>query len=379
MEPSMMHAFLTNNRSALVARCKVKVAARCGTAATEAQLTNGVPLFLDQLIRTLQAENAGNAEDGERISGASGGDGLALSEIGLSATAHGASLLGLGYTVDQVVHGYGDLCQAITDLAFERDAPFSVAEFRTLNRCLDNAIADAVMEFSILRESRELERHKDETRERIGFLVHELRNAVSTASLAVEALEFGNMNTRGATGAVLKRSLTSMGALIRRAVEEVRHGSGAERQQFSVASLIAYAEGAARLAADAAGCCFVVAPVDPALMVLANRVALLSALANLLQNAFKFTHAHTEISLSAFAVDGQVRIEVRDQCGGLPPGSVERMFTPFVQRGADRSGLGLGLAIARESVETDFGTLSVQDVPGVGCVFTIALPLQPTV
>jgi hypothetical protein len=68
-----------------------------------------------------------------------------LSEIGTSAVAHGASLLGLGYTVDQVVHDYGDLCQSITDLAFERDAPFSVEEFRTLNRCLDNAIADAVL------------------------------------------------------------------------------------------------------------------------------------------------------------------------------------------------------------------------------------------
>ena len=51
----------------------------------------------------------------------------------------------LGYTADQVVHDYGDLCQAITDLAFERDAPFAVDEFRTLNRCLDNAIADAVL------------------------------------------------------------------------------------------------------------------------------------------------------------------------------------------------------------------------------------------
>lgn len=372
-----MKAFLTNNRSALVARCKVKVAARCGTAATETQLANGVPLFLDQLIRTLQAEDDGHVEAGVRISGASGGDGLALSEIGLSATAHGASLLGLGYSVDQVVHGYGDLCQSITDLAFERDAPFSVDEFRTLNRCLDNAIANAVTEFSILRESRELERHNDQTRERIGFLVHELRNAVSTASLALEALEFGNMNTRGATGAVLKRSLTSMGTLIRRAVEEVRLGSGAERQLFSVSSLIAYAEGAARLAADAAGCSFVVSPVDPTLMVLANRATLLSALTNLLQNAFKFSHAHTEISLSASEVAGQACIDVRDHCGGLPAGSVEKMFAPFIQRGADRTGLGLGLAIARESVESDFGTLSVQDMPGVGCVFTIALPLQP--
>jgi hypothetical protein len=47
------------------------------------------------------------------------------------------------------------------------------------------------------------------------------------------------------------------------------------------------------------------------------------------------------------------------------------MFTPFAQHGEDRSGLGLGLFIARRSVEADAGTLSVRDVPGTGCVFTI--------
>jgi hypothetical protein len=67
--------------------------------------------------------------------------------MGVSAATHATNLLALGSTVDQVVHDFGDLCQAITDLAFEPDAPFSVDEFRTLNRCLDNAIADALTEF----------------------------------------------------------------------------------------------------------------------------------------------------------------------------------------------------------------------------------------
>jgi hypothetical protein len=62
----------------------------------------------------------------------------------VSAGAHGKKLLELGYTVDQVVHDYGDLCQAITGLSVERDAPFAIHEFQTLNRCLDNSIADAV-------------------------------------------------------------------------------------------------------------------------------------------------------------------------------------------------------------------------------------------
>jgi len=69
-------------------------------------------------------------------------------KVGASAILHGQDMLSLGFAVDEVVHNYGDLCQAITDLAVERDAPFSVEEFRTLNLCLDNAIAYAVTAFS---------------------------------------------------------------------------------------------------------------------------------------------------------------------------------------------------------------------------------------
>lgn len=129
-----MRNFLINNREELIARCKLKVAQRPKRAATESQLGNGVPLFLEQLTRTVVAEEADETAESIRISGPSGGDSSALSEMGLSAAAHGKALLHLGYTVDQVVHDYGDLCQAITDLAFERDAPFAIEEFRTLNR-----------------------------------------------------------------------------------------------------------------------------------------------------------------------------------------------------------------------------------------------------
>jgi signal transduction histidine kinase len=372
----MMHSFLSNNRADLISRCKLKVKRRLGRVPSEQQLLEGIPLFLDQLIRTLEAEEAGENGESLEISGPSGGDAHALSEMGVSAAAHGATLLGLGYTVDQVVHDYGDLCQAITDLAFERNAPFAVDEFRTLNRCLDNAIADAVLEFTNQREIRVLSRHANESKERVGFLVHELRNALSTASVAVSALEFGNLSVGGATGAVLKRSLVSLGVLIDRAVSEVREGIPSDRQVFSVASFVADAEGAARLEADVAGCALRVHAVAQDMSVRGNRPMLHAALANLLQNAFKFTHAHTEILIQAFPFDGHALIEVHDHCGGLSLGTAEKMFEPFTQRSTDKRGLGLGLAIARHSVEADFGTLTVRDVPGTGCVFTIALPLH---
>ncbi len=371
----MMHSFLANNRDGLIERCKLKVSARPQRAASPLQLSQGIPMFLDQLIRTLQAEEEGREAEGLAISGRSGGDALALSEVGVSATAHGASLLHLGYTVDQVVHDYGDLCQAITDLAFERDAPFAVVEFRTLNRCLDNAIADAVLEFTCLRDARVLKLHTNEANERVGFLVHELRNALSTATVAVSALEFGNLSISGATGAVLKRSLVSLAFLIDRAVDEVRQGAATNREDFSMATFITDAESAARLVADAAGCPFTVRPVLEPMSVRGNRPMLHAALANLLQNAFKFTMAHTEVILHAYRSDDHVLIEVHDHCGGLSHGTAEKVFVPFMQRNDDRSGLGLGLAIARQSVEADFGTLGVRDVPGLGCVFTITLPL----
>jgi len=372
-----MRNFLTHNREELVSRCKSKVAQRPRRAATEQQLANGIPLFLDQLIRTLAAEEADKPEDSIRISGPSGGDSLALSEMGVSATAHGKELLKLGYTVDQVVHDYGDLCQAITDLAFEREAPFAVGEFRTLNRCLDNAIADAVTEFSFQRDTQIARQQSVDANERFGFLVHELRNSLGTATLAIHALELGSMTMGGATGTVLKRSLSSMGSLISRALAEVRSGLPEQRQTFSVASFIQEAETAAQLVAGAAGCAFEVPPVDSLLAIRGNRELLLAALANLLQNAFKFTHPRTDVALKAYGRGEHVLIEVEDHCGGLPPGSAAKMFAPFNQHSHDKSGLGLGLSIARQSIEADFGTLTALDVPGTGCVFTICLPRHP--
>lgn len=372
----MMHDFIANNREELLARCAAKVERREHRAATESQLENGIPLFLGQLERTLLAEEGGDDARSLRISGGAGGNKSALSEMGVSATAHGKQLLELGFTVDQVVHDYGDLCQAITDLAVERDAPFGVDEFRTLNRCLDNAIADAVTEFSFQRDaSRGLEQER-QVEARIGFLVHELRNALSSGTLAVAALEAGNLPVSGATGAVLKRSLLSMARLVNAALSDVRNhsGTGEHRAVLSVRTLVADAAAAAALHAQVAGCVLDVEAVDAAVEINADRDRILGAIANLLQNAIKFTAPGTHVKLGASAYGGLVLIEVSDHCGGLPPGSIERMFSPFTQRSTDRSGLGLGLTIARDSVELEGGTLTARDLPGTGCVFTLSLP-----
>jgi signal transduction histidine kinase len=373
-----MRDFLIHNRLELIERCKVKVGLRPPHGATEEQLKNGIPLFLEQLTRTLDAEASGQAAESARISGTAGGVSIGLSEIGLAATAHGKELLELGYSVDQVVHGYGDLCQAISDMAVERDAPFRVEEFRTLNRCLDNAIAEAVTEFSRQRDVEESRRLTSEANERHGFLLHELRNSLHTATLAVTALETGTLPIAGATGAVLRRSLVALTSLVKHALDEVHVAAARpdDVEVFALASFIADAGSAALLDSNARGCSFVVKnTISPDVGVEGNRQLLLGAVMNLVQNAFKFTRPDTVVLLTAHASndDDTVSIDVQDGCGGLPPGAVEVIFAPFTRRHGDRSGLGLGLAIARQSVEAFGGTLTVRDLPGTGCIFTINL------
>ena len=372
----MLHEFLHHNRVALIERCRLKVARRSPHHASEFPLGHGIPVFLDQLIKTLRVERSPDPLDSRKVSGPSGGACAGASEIGEGAMLHGRELLAHGFTVEQVVHDYGDLCQAITDLAFERSTPIQIDEFRTLNRCLDNAIAVAVSEFSHQLKAHEEDRQASALNERIGVFAHELRNHLNTAMLALSAIKTGNVAVGGATGAVLDRSLVALRNLIDRSLVEVRMTAGMPSRltRFSLAGFIAEIKTSASLEADVRRCKLAVPEVDGQLALDADRDLLASAVGNLLQNAFKFTRPGSQVSLTAYAAGDRVMIEVEDHCGGLPAGFAGRMFEPFSQGSEDRSGLGLGLSIAQHSVEASDGTLSVRDLPGQGCVFTIDLP-----
>jgi signal transduction histidine kinase len=372
----VLHEFLTTHRDDLIARCRSKVLKRRAPKVTDAELEHGIPMFLDQLIKTLTMEQSSHPEQSRRVSGPSDGGRSASSEIGATAAQHGLELLHYGFTVDQVVHDYGDLCQAVTELAFEHAVPVQAIEFQTLNRCLDNAIADAVTEFSYARELSVAEKSAHAFNERLGFLGHELRNFVHTAQLAFDAVQRGKVGAVGATGDLVNRSLRGIRALLDRTLADVRVAAEipVHVELFSLADFIAEVNVSASLEAQARSCKLIVVSVDPRLAVDADRALLISAVSNLLQNAFKFTVPHSEVSLHAYGVADRVRIDVADHCGGLPPGIADSIFVPFTQGSADKSGLGLGLSIARRVVEANQGTLSVRDQPGSGCVFTIELP-----
>ena len=356
----MLEHFIAANREEIILRCRAKVALRNLAAPAEAEILYGVPLFLDQLMDALRPGAGSNPE------------------IGKSALHHGHELLQRGFTVSQVVHDYGDVCQSITQLAVEKDAPISTADFRTLNQCLDEAIAGAVTEYGRERTQSSHDDATTEGTERLGFFAHELRNLVNTAILSYEVLKTGNVGTGGSTGAVLDRTLVGLRTLINRSLVEVRLRRGVQHPEpISLAAFIAELTAAVEPDAHARGLRLVVAPVEEGVAVEADRQVLAAVVSNLLQNAFKFTQPQTVVTLRVGSSEERVLIEIEDECGGLPSGNTDELFRPFEQRGTDRTGLGLGLAFSRWGAEANRGRLYARNLPGRGCIFTVDLPRFP--
>lgn len=105
--------------------------------------------------------------------------------------------------------------------------------------------------------------------------------------------------------------------------------------------------------------------------------ALVTALLNLLDNAYKYTPGPKRIALRAFAAAGSVCFEIRDNGIGIAPREIKKIFLKFYQ--ADRrlartgGGCGLGLSIVRFLVEAHGGSVRVSSEPGKGSTFTIGL------
>jgi len=149
-------------------------------------------------------------------------------------------------------------------------------------------IDQAVTEYAYRHDVLLAEKGVRALNERLGSLAHELRSLIHTASLALTAIKAGQVGLSGATGAVLDRkpdrTAHSHRSLARRRTPERRD---------------------------------------------ADRESLIPAVGNLLQNAFKFTRARSEVSLNAYAAADRILIEVEDSRGGLPPSNFGKMFEPF--------------------------------------------------
>jgi hypothetical protein len=199
-----LEQFLKDNRTELIKRTRAKVAGRSSPPVDPTELEHGVPLFLSQLSATLQKQGPDGTNGSARASHA------AQPAIGESAAAHGRDLLKFGFSIEQVVHDYGDVCQAVTELAEERGTTLSIAEFHTLNRCLDDAIAGAVSSWSQERDRKQADKTSDKVLRALGTLVDQ-------AKTTFDVLRDGRVAAGGATGNLLLRALAEMRAVIDKA------------------------------------------------------------------------------------------------------------------------------------------------------------------
>jgi signal transduction histidine kinase len=121
-----------------------------------------------------------------------------------------------------------------------------------------------------------------------------------------------------------------------------------------------------------------VAPMDPALVVCADRDELTRVLSNLIENALRHTPADGSIELSAERRDGAIGLKVADTGCGIPaehlPHLCERFYRADPSRARAEGGTGLGLAICKSLVEANGGRMQIFSEVGKGTTALVILP-----
>jgi len=180
----LLAEFIDENRVNIVDRCRAKMMQSTHGAPGRLSYEQGIPLFIDGLISELRHQAVNPVEKR------------------LSANQYGRDLFADGFTVGQLVHAYGGVCQSITDLAVETQANPSTEDFRTLNRCLDDAIAHAVAGYAnqqrLANDSEALK----------------IRNMVYILVTGFGALRDGKVGLTGATGDLMQRTLEALSVLV---------------------------------------------------------------------------------------------------------------------------------------------------------------------
>ncbi|MCL2448956.1 MAG: HAMP domain-containing histidine kinase [Polyangiaceae bacterium] len=350
-----LHEFIATYRMKILDACAQRLGSS-GSGSEEA--LEMLDARLEEIMRALK-DNAAPAPRAD------------ADKSGEVAANYGRRRQRVGSEIGVIIRDYAALWDAVSAVAVDEGATFSVREFQVLHGSIDAGIATAIQEFA----AQAAHEHEHRAYEQLGALAHEFRNALSSATMAFAALRSERADIQSKTGTVLDRSLSRMRDLVQQTIASVQHGAGAplEARRLRVADLLRDVESVTLAARGIV----VVIEAGEDLEVEADPRLLMSAVGNLLHNALKFTPDGGRVALRARREAGRVLIDVEDECGGLPAGKEDELFEPFVQRGADRSGLGLGLSIARDAVRAHHGEIRVGNRPGAGCVFTVVLPAAP--
>jgi PAS domain S-box-containing protein len=229
---------------------------------------------------------------------------------------------------------------------------------------------------SLVRELQEADRRKDEF---LATLSHELRNPLAPLRSALQLLRLAD--TRDGAAAplheMMERQVGHLVRLVDDLLEMSRITRGAfelRRESVDLAEVVRNAVETSRPLLEVAQHRLEVSlPAEP-LSVDGDPVRLTQILANLLNNAARYTSRGGHIRLSVRRDAGGALIAVRDSGPGIAPEVLPRLFEMF-SRGAGSSGLGIGLALCRRLAEMHGGTIEARSEPGQGSEFTVRLPL----
>jgi signal transduction histidine kinase len=361
--PAKVSTFIERHRDVLVERWKDKIRATLPTESTltDEELLDSLQLFLDQIIEGLRTM----------------GGALVEQQYSPLARVHGGQRQALKRSIVEVVQEYSLFLEVVIERARDSRVHLDDRGLLELSKCLFTGAAEAVAQFA--RQQEEERRRADY--EHFAFLAHELRNPLSSARLAYElAQQKGLSDAR--TMEVMGRSLARLSDLIDESINQARLatlGAGSElhRELVSTRELVAEAQAESAVDAQTKSIQFAIS-AGADIIVDVDRRLVRSALSNLVRNAVKFTRSGGTIQLRTRTIDERATIDVEDECGGLPPERADRLFAAFLQASKDRSGFGLGLAIARQAIEAHGGAIMVNSLPSKGCIFTIDLPLAGT-
>jgi PAS domain S-box-containing protein len=230
---------------------------------------------------------------------------------------------------------------------------------------------------------READRRKDEF---LAMLAHELRNPLAPIRAGLHLL--GRVDHEGAQAAHVREMLDRQVQYLVRLVDDLlelaritRGDIELRRERVELGTAIAGAIETSRpLIDERSHRLAVTLPSSDSLVLDADPVRLSQVVANLLNNAARYTDPGGRITLSAERHGEEVAIRVADDGIGIPPEMLSRVFEPFtrVDRSSARShgGLGIGLALVKSLVEMHGGSVSARsDGMGAGSEFTVRLPL----
>ena len=322
------------------------------------ELWDHLPHFFDEVLAALRTDEGSSAE-------------AAATNGSAASVEHGTQRLRVGFDLAEVIREYEILTECILDEVEAVGGSISTRAFRRVQALLNGGRAQAVVAYVDRRDAEMTQASS----QHVAFIAHELRSPLMSAFLAVTALGKSERPEDQWALDILTRNLNALRDLIDQVLTADRLAGQIplRPELFDLRALLEQVTADAQIAAQRRQVDIALAaPV--ALPFNGDQRLLRSAIGNVLGNAVKFTHEGSAISVRAQRHDGGITVEVEDGCGGLPQDNTQELFEPFVQRGENRSGFGLGLAIVKQALEAHSGRVSVRNVPGKGCVFSLELP-----